>query len=420
VSLVRDLVQRFSCSVNHVSDAGTAMHYAVADGNAEVVKDLLSLQADPSAVDRNNVPLVVVATATGNAEMVRLLLESGADIVAQAPGGVSALTVCADMGNMDILDAILESADATAVSNAADVRNSDNLLPVEVAAWAPHLAATEKLLSITPSLSETCQQLLARIAFQRKQASLKAAGASPVVADESQCSSPAAQDAVAANNAKNAGNKCFKARQFKEAVACYTEGLEHMPMHAQLLNNRANAHLRLGLAELALQDSSKACEASPTWHKAFYQKGNCLMTLKRYTDAAETFWKGYELVKSKAMLMAFNKAVAFGKREHQGKVGKVKGQEEPEPEESDEEVETSQNATSPETQKYDHVISVEVPRSHAAPDKLVTLPLAYNNDETPVVAAGRFVDKFNLDPSLIPRIANYVHTRRQSAAEEED
>ena len=41
----------------------------------------------------------------------------------------------------------------------------------------------------------------------------------------------------------------------------------------------------------------------------------------------------------------------------------------------------------------------------------MTLPLGYNNDDLPAEAAGRFVNKFNLDASLIPRVAKNIHER---------
>lgn len=414
--------------VDDVSDAGTTLHFAVASRDVLVVKTLLGFGANPNGADKRGVPALCVAVASGATDVVTELLKAGGNIGGEAPGRVSALTIAADMASAGMLDAIVKHADSASLRKAADTRNGEGLYPAEVAAWSDRREIAAVLLPLTASLAvkgETLEGLLTRIAIKKKSDGGDDSQNNVDESAEALPTPPEASAVVRATKLKEEGNALFKAKNFSEAAKKYSDGLGVMPTHAVLLNNRANCYLNLGKLEDALADAESACKESPSWTKAFYRRGQCLMALKRFTDAAEVLWKAYQMdsIKSKAVLRLFNEAVALGKRKHQGKVEQVKGQDDAEVlTRKSEGTEMPRDVVEKEAAKeikYDHVQPVEVPRNASNPDDVVTLPLAYNDDERPAEAAGRFVKTFNLDRSLVPRIAHYIQAKRDADAEDD-
>lgn len=90
---------------------------------------------------------------------------------------------------------------------------------------------------------------------------------------------------------KERGNKAFKAQQFAQAEALYSDAISecdqlHDPpdIHV-LLANRAAARLRLGDGAGALQDASAAAAADPSYCKAHFRKGQALHALGQEEEA---------------------------------------------------------------------------------------------------------------------------------------
>ncbi len=364
--------KRRNISLDDVAEAGSTLHFAT---DANMISTLLELGASPDAKDRRGIAVMITAVVRGDLSIVSALLKAGAHIGVRIPeGGPSALSIIAEMGNKSLLDVVLRDSKQDLLREAAEMRDANNKCPAEIAAQSGHGEIAKLLTQVTPSLSKVQLKVV-----PQKQEKTK-----------STIQTPDAKNVVRATELKRQGNEKFVMKKYQEAVALYTEGLKYMPTHAQILNNRANALHKLGRLEDSLKDALKAIEASPSWSKAHYRAGQVLLELKQYTEAAEHLWKAYnsDKKKSKTILKLFSEAVALGKREHQGKTVS-----------KDDDV------------KYDHVIDIKVPKSEESPDEIVTLPLGYNNDDLPAEAAGRFVNKFNLDASLIPCVAKNIHER---------
>lgn len=66
---------------------------------------------------------------------------------------------------------------------------------------------------------------------------------------------------------KERGNEAYQARNFNEAVALYTEGIENEPTNAILYSNRSAAYLNLEDYEKARRDADMCIELDPKWSK---------------------------------------------------------------------------------------------------------------------------------------------------------
>src|SRR4030066_185376 len=104
-----ELFIKAGIGINTKDDNGnSALFYALAAGDIEIVKLLLEEGADIKDVG-NGTPALVFASLTGDKgdiEKVKLLLEKGADVNVKSPGGVTAL-MCAS-GNTEIVKLLLE------------------------------------------------------------------------------------------------------------------------------------------------------------------------------------------------------------------------------------------------------------------------------------------------------------------------
>jgi DnaJ family protein C protein 7 len=71
--------------------------------------------------------------------------------------------------------------------------------------------------------------------------------------------------------AKNDGNDCFRAQDYKTAVLHYNEAVEADPTSAMYLNNRAAAHLQLGNYEQAIGDGKQCVALDDSYFKGWYR-----------------------------------------------------------------------------------------------------------------------------------------------------
>lgn len=96
---------------------------------------------------------------------------------------------------------------------------------------------------------------------------------------------------------KEAGNKAFMARNYEEAIKCYTIAIEitvEKPNHVYFAN-RANAQLELQNYEECINDCDSAIEIEPTYQKSYYRKAKALYCLYALKEAAEVIDKAMEL-----------------------------------------------------------------------------------------------------------------------------
>ncbi|MBN3302214.1 tetratricopeptide repeat protein 4 isoform X2 [Amia ocellicauda] len=94
-----------------------------------------------------------------------------------------------------------------------------------------------------------------------------------------------------ARSFKDEGNEYFKEKNYKKAILSYTEGLRRkcadQGLNAVLLTNRAAAHFHLGNIRSSLNDALEAKKLKPDHLKAVQRGAQCLVELRRYTEALQ-------------------------------------------------------------------------------------------------------------------------------------
>lgn len=90
-----------------------------------------------------------------------------------------------------------------------------------------------------------------------------------------------------AAEAREEGNKLFKAGDFAGAVKAYTESIKRDPNDPRGYNNRANAYTKLVAMPEALKDAEEAIRVDPQFVKAYIRKSHVLYAMRDYTKAIE-------------------------------------------------------------------------------------------------------------------------------------
>ena len=86
---------------------------------------------------------------------------------------------------------------------------------------------------------------------------------------------------------KEAGNKAFMAKNFDEAIKCYTIAIQitlEKPNHVYYAN-RANAQLELHNYEECIQDCNSAIQIEPSYTKSYYRKAKALYCQNNLQDS---------------------------------------------------------------------------------------------------------------------------------------
>ncbi|MEO6919284.1 MAG: ankyrin repeat domain-containing protein [Collimonas sp.] len=86
----------------------TALHYAAAIGNDEIVQMLLDASAYIDAGSPNNTTPVMMAARAGKIGTVKLLLDSGADVTLKNDVGMTAIDLAKKFDHDDIADGLTE------------------------------------------------------------------------------------------------------------------------------------------------------------------------------------------------------------------------------------------------------------------------------------------------------------------------
>jgi stress-induced-phosphoprotein 1 len=90
-----------------------------------------------------------------------------------------------------------------------------------------------------------------------------------------------------------AGNDCFKAKRWKEAMAHYTRAIKHgSPSIDKLFSNRSITYLKLGHYSLSLSDADNCIRLNSAWGKGYFRKGEALTFLDRPEEAISAFLDG--------------------------------------------------------------------------------------------------------------------------------
>lgn len=98
-----------------------------------------------------------------------------------------------------------------------------------------------------------------------------------------------------AENERQKGNECVKAKSYQEAVDCYTRSLELDPNQPFTYANRSMAYIKQKAFNNALADAEKAIEMDPKYLKAYHRRAKALAGLKKFEEAI----KDYQLLLEK-------------------------------------------------------------------------------------------------------------------------
>ncbi|TVY47552.1 DnaJ-like protein subfamily C member-like protein [Lachnellula occidentalis] len=111
----------------------------------------------------------------------------------------------------------------------------------------------------------------------------------PHKSNPSSPTAPAAPTPEEAEAFKNAGNKHYKAKEYKKAIEEYTKAVEAQPSSATYLNNRAAAYISAGQYANALEDATRADELDPQNPKILLRLARIYTSLGRPQDALNTY-----------------------------------------------------------------------------------------------------------------------------------
>ncbi|KAK1941177.1 Stress-induced-phosphoprotein 1 [Phytophthora citrophthora] len=111
---------------------------------------------------------------------------------------------------------------------------------------------------------------------------------------------------MAADQAKDRGNRAFSAGLYADAVACFSEALAIAPSAPNahvFYSNRSAAQLKLNKADEALKDADQCIALKPNWPKGYSRRGSALYALGRYADAYRAYKDGLNHEASNAGLL---------------------------------------------------------------------------------------------------------------------
>jgi stress-induced-phosphoprotein 1 len=94
--------------------------------------------------------------------------------------------------------------------------------------------------------------------------------------------------------AKEAGNAAFKAGDFPEAIAQYSEAIKRDPENAVYWNNRATARCKIMDFGGAMTDCETAMKLDPTYLKSYARKARIQILNKEYHKALDTVSQGLD------------------------------------------------------------------------------------------------------------------------------
>jgi len=90
---------------------------------------------------------------------------------------------------------------------------------------------------------------------------------------------------LSAADYKKRGNKCFKEKNYKQAIAEYTYGIDKDPKNHILYSNRSACHGNLGAWKQAENDANMCIKLAPEFGKGYSRKGAALIHMKKWPEA---------------------------------------------------------------------------------------------------------------------------------------
>lgn len=101
---------------------------------------------------------------------------------------------------------------------------------------------------------------------------------------------------------KEKGNTALKAKDYAEALNCYTEAIQADNKDHIHHSNRSVCYYNMGQHEKALQDANNCITLKPDWAKGYLRKGTAEIGLDLLEEAKASFTKGLELEPSNQQL----------------------------------------------------------------------------------------------------------------------
>lgn len=93
----------------------------------------------------------------------------------------------------------------------------------------------------------------------------------------------------AAENERLKGNECMKAKEYVDAIKCYSRALELHPDDSATFSNRALAHLKTKEYARALEDADAAIKIKEDYIKAYHRRGKAYASLNKLELAIRDF-----------------------------------------------------------------------------------------------------------------------------------
>jgi len=95
--------------------------------------------------------------------------------------------------------------------------------------------------------------------------------------------------------AKEAGNKEFQAKNYKEAIVHFTEAIKHDASNHVFFSNRSACYASLEKYKEALEDGTECVRLKPDWPKGYTRKGLAEFFLRKFDESAETYKAGLKI-----------------------------------------------------------------------------------------------------------------------------
>jgi stress-induced-phosphoprotein 1 len=94
---------------------------------------------------------------------------------------------------------------------------------------------------------------------------------------------------------KEKANNYFKAKDYDNALKCFTEAINLDPKDHIHYSNRSACYFNMGEFDKALEDAEKCIEIKPDFSKGFQRKGLALLKLNKIDESIVSLTKGSEL-----------------------------------------------------------------------------------------------------------------------------
>jgi tetratricopeptide (TPR) repeat protein len=337
----------------------TALHWAAANGDTAMMRQLLEWGASPNAQNKGGSTPLHSACANLRVDSVALLLQHGANpLISDCCNDTPAdLLTNADADTdvrrggkttkaaSDVRARIRQLLDAQALASslrdrssgitAVDAKSMRALLvlsgafarpeecPVELAALTSACRAALGAFSSRLERAASCDASFERLRSQLQDAE-DAARDRDAAADDDDAATAAERSAEAAEQqmlhikaqqTSAKGNDAFSRGDYRLAVQLYTTAISLAPRDATFHSNRSAAYMKLAVPARALADAKAAAALRPEWAKPYHRMGTAALALGQLDDAVAAFRIGLERAPGDPSLLAGLEAAAAARTE---------------------------------------------------------------------------------------------------------